>query len=104
MTEGCYKKLRETCERAIEEVVFNDSIKRFRLGIETSRLRDVSFDDEDFKFVNNAMTKYSKCVHDQSPEVGIRIPNPDELEQDIKELEEFIDKVREKQKGIKGKR
>jgi ABC-type lipoprotein export system ATPase subunit len=104
MTEDCYKKLRETCERAIEEVIFNDSIKRFRLGIETNRLKAVSFGDEDFKFVNNAISKYSECVHDQSPARGIRNPKPDELELDIKELEEFISRVRKRQDSTQKQR
>lgn len=95
-TEKCYKKLRETCERSIEEILFADSIERFRPSIETTRLKGVTFTDDDYKFIERVMSKYSGYVHDQALVKGGRMPDPDELERDINELDEYITKIRKR--------
>jgi len=84
-----YGNLRSSWERAIEEVLLRQVVLRFRRGIETQRLSEVLVEDSDFKQIRDSMSKCSKITsaHDTALEVGVSVPNPDELLEDINALE-----------------
>lgn len=87
-----FEKLRETWERTVEEVVFNDTIQRFRDSIETNRLKSVKFDDEDFKKINEGMSYSSGFLHDRACAKGeLELPDISVLENEICKLEEFVE-------------
>lgn len=88
-TFDAYQYLRDSWERAIEEVLLQNVVLRFRKGIETQRLRRVTVEDSDFSTVENGMTKCSKYCHDTASICGITIPDPAELLEDINSLDEW---------------
>ena len=92
-----FEKLRETWERGIEEVVFNDTIQRFRDSVETHRLKAVKFDDEDFKKINEGMSYSSGFLHDRASAKGeLELPDLSVLENEVRKLEEFVE-IKKKQ-------
>jgi len=87
----CYGLLRETWERAIEEVVLNDVISRFRPSIETQRLKGVTIETSDYVTIDEGMSKCSRWMtgHDSSGAIATPFPEPTEIEEDIKQLADF---------------
>ena len=75
-TIDAYRDLRETWERAVEEVLLRKVVLRFRYGIETQRLKEVLVEDSDNEQVNEGMAKCSKYLHDKAPIGGIAVPDP----------------------------
>ncbi|MCC6995171.1 MAG: AAA family ATPase [Deltaproteobacteria bacterium] len=94
-----YADLRRTWERAVEEVLLNEVVLRFRQGIETSRLKklgDITADD--LKAVEAGMTRCSKWEggHDQALAVNEPLPAPAELKADLEQLESWVTAVRKR--------
>ncbi|MBX7096431.1 MAG: AAA family ATPase [Myxococcaceae bacterium] len=91
-----YGLLRETWERAIEEVLFGGVIERLKLSVETNKLKLVDIAPTDFERVERGMSKASAQLigHDQPAAVNTPAPQPDELDADIKELESWVKDVR----------
>lgn len=73
------EQLRETWERMIEEVLFNNSVQRFSSAIQTQRLKNALFTKDLYQEVENGMSNCSNWVHDRAAGLGEAIPNPDEL-------------------------
>jgi energy-coupling factor transporter ATP-binding protein EcfA2 len=86
-TVEAYTLLRNAWERAVEEVLFDEVVMRFRKGISTTRLANVLVEDGDYQQVHAGMTRCSNYAHDKAMLGGISIPTPDELLDDIKALE-----------------
>ncbi|MEX2347934.1 MAG: AAA family ATPase [Balneolaceae bacterium] len=93
LIKGWYVKLREVWERAVEELVLGDVIHRFRLGIETSRLNDVQVSPEIIKEVDLNMAECSNKAHDQAPERNSPLPDFEEMEDDVKKVDDFRKKL-----------
>ncbi len=87
-------KLRQTWEQAVEEVVFNGALKRFRDSIEPSKLGLAQFTHVEDQVIAEAMDRISAHLHDeadvhnQSP-----MPEPDWLEQELSVLGKFVDEL-----------
>jgi len=95
------EKLRETWERAIEEVVFCDTIQRYRDSVQTQRLKGVKFDDGDYTLIDEAMTRCSKYQHDEAAAKNERsLPEPNVLENELKCLEEFVATTHKRNEAI----
>lgn len=87
LTAACYGRLRLAWERCVEEVLLNGAVQRFGEGVSTQRLKSVAVTDDDYREVENGMSKSSKFEHDAATTVGrLPMPEPDELEQDIEKL------------------
>ena len=85
-----YSDLRESWERAVEEVVLAKIVQRFVPDVMTSRLKDVTVTDEDYRIIFFAMKRASeRSGHDMSAGRDIPQPHPNEMEADLKELDEF---------------
>lgn len=99
----CYGKLRQTWERAIEEVLFNDTIQRFRPSIETTRLGRVSIEANDYVVIDRAMRRCSALMtgHDEAAAIASTPPSPDEIDADIRALEDFRTVVVKRQEAAK---
>lgn len=88
-TVDCYRQLRIAWERAVEEVLFQNVVLRFRKGISTQPLIKVVVEDADYKLIEQSMTKCSNHAHDQALMGGAAIPEPDELLADINSLDDW---------------
>jgi hypothetical protein len=89
-----YERLRETWERAVEEVLLNGVVIRFEHAIHTQQLNGLAdITDGDIQTIGEGMTKSSRFVHDEAGAVADPVPNPDELRQDINNLETWVTQV-----------
>lgn len=94
-----YGRLRETWERSVEELLLNDSVRRFRRSIETNRFAKLAdIKSEDIDFVEAAMTKCSKYLrgHDKAVAINEPVPAPAELKTDIENLEHWVSGMRKR--------
>lgn len=85
-----YAALRETWERAVEEIVLNDVVRRFGSDVGTLRLAGVDVSDDDFITVYRAMKRASEFSgHDQASGRQIDTPTKDQMMADWQELVGF---------------
>ncbi len=98
MARQLYGQLRETWERAIEEVLFGDAIQRLRLSVETKKLKVVDIQPGDYDRIEKGMGKASAELigHDQPAAMNTPAPQPEELKTDILDLEEWVKGVRQR--------
>nr|WP_256358736.1 AAA family ATPase [Pseudomonas sp. PDM27] len=105
LTTSCYGRLRLAWERSVEEVLFNGVVQRFGEGVSTMKLKSVVVTDDDYRVVEQGMTKCSKFEHDAASPVGrLPLPEPDELEQDIGKLSAWRDLVNKRNDVTRGQR
>jgi energy-coupling factor transporter ATP-binding protein EcfA2 len=85
--------IRITMERLIENDLLADVVQRFRRPINTmgkiEKLAKISA--EDCKLFDELMTKYSRYEHAQPDEAPVLLPEPDELDGDLKRLKAWLD-------------
>ncbi len=94
-----YGRLRETWERAVEEVLLNRAVIRFRRGIETKRLHEITdITKADIDAIEAGMDKCSTHLrgHDQALAINQPVPAPTELLADINVLESWVAQVRKR--------
>ena len=85
-----YAALRETWERAVEELVLNDVVRRFGTDVGTLRLGGVDVTDEDFTVIYNNMKRASEFSgHDQASARQIDMPTKQQMLADLNELQAF---------------
>jgi hypothetical protein len=85
-----YAHLRMTWERAVEELLFNNVVVRFRKGVETNRLTKVTIEPSDVEIITTNMGKCSNYTgHDGAALANLAVPLPPEIEQDIKILDDW---------------
>lgn len=85
-----YSDLRETWERAVEELVLAKTISRFDPRVQTGRLSDVEVTDDMYKTIHSAMTKTSeRSGHDMAAGRDIPLPTPEEMTEDLQILKDF---------------
>jgi len=101
-----YGLLREAWERAVEEVLLNGLVERYRPSVQTQRLAKLSdITDADCQTVDIAMTKCSTWLpgHDQAAAARAPVPTATELKTDIEALETWVKSVRKRrEKTTKG--
>jgi len=94
-----YGKLRETWERAVEEIVLNGTVTRFGRAIQTQRLKKViDLTEEDYTIIEENMSKASTYFlgHDTAGELIEEYPNIDEVKEDLNTLNEYVKKLRKR--------
>ena len=92
-----YGLLRESWERALEEVLLGGVIERFRPSVQTQQVTKIAdITERDCRILDVAMTKCSKWLsgHDQAAAARAEFPEPDVLKADIEELEEWVSTIR----------
>ena len=96
-----YGRLRQTWEKAVEEVLLGGVVGRFQRDVHTQQLRDLhDITEEDIRSVNDGVTKASRFLegHD-TPDAGAEpVPDANEVEQDIKGLEDWVRAVRQRRR------
>lgn len=91
--KSLYGRLREAWERALEEVLLNGVVQRYRPSVETHRLAKVyDITEADCKAVEAGMTKASAWLigHDQAAAARAPVPGSAELKKDIEALETWV--------------
>ena len=89
-----YGLLRESWERAIEECLLNDAVRRFRHSVETNRLKKAlqKIQPSDLAAIDKGMTRASEAFrgHDGSAELNRPIPMPDDAKRDLEEFDAWV--------------
>lgn len=96
-----YGLLREAWERALEEVLLNGIVERYRPSVQTQRLAMISdVTDEDCQALDVAMTKCSRWLpgHDQAAAARAPVPEPPELKDDIDALENWVAAIQKRRR------
>jgi energy-coupling factor transporter ATP-binding protein EcfA2 len=94
-----YGLLRETWERALEEVLLGGVVERYRPGVQTQQIAQIAdITAEDCKAVETAMTKCSTWLpgHDKAAAARAPVPPPAELKSDIEALVNWIAIIRKR--------
>lgn len=104
-TKDFYSDLRESWERAVEEIVFAKTVVRFVPDVMTGRLKEVTVTDDDYRTIFFAMKRTSeRSGHDMSAGRDIPQPSPGEMEADLKVLDEFRLELGKRRKATAAKR
>lgn len=94
-----YKRLRQSWERAVEEVLLNQTVLRFGDSVQTQRLAKLAdITDDDITLVTKETSRCSDFVHDEAATVRADVPDADVIEADIKRLDEWV-KILRAQRG-----
>jgi energy-coupling factor transporter ATP-binding protein EcfA2 len=95
--EWIYDRLRQSWERAVEELLLNQVVVRFGDGVSTQRLKVLTdITDADVQTVESEMAYCSSFVHDESGAVNAGIPDPAVVEADIKRLDDWVALLRKR--------
>ncbi len=85
-------------ERSVEEFI-SDVLKRFSNRLKTQNLPMLTaLELEDCKIMREAYARCSEWAHDQGVDYNLKIPNPDEVSDEIKILENWNKKIRDRKK------
>lgn len=88
-----YEQLRETWERAVEELLLGDVITRFSPGVATQKLKAVIVEEADYLEVEAGMSRCSDFTHDSARAFGTVTILSSELEADIEALDKFRKRI-----------
>lgn len=88
--------LRESWERAVEEILFNDAIQRYNPCVQTQRLKKAPFTQDLYSELEKGMAACSAWCHDQARAINGDIPTIDELKSFIGSFESYCKKYRAK--------
>lgn len=89
-----YGRLRESWERAVEECLFNDAVRRFGHSVQTNRLEKAlqKVQPGDWPAIEKGMTRASAAIrgHDGAAGLNPPIPTPDEAKRDLDEFDAWV--------------
>ena len=89
-----YGRLRESWERAVEEHLFNDAVRRFSQSVNTKQLEHAlkNILPDDYAKIEKGMTRASTAFrgHDGAAGLNRPIPTPEEAAQDLGEFEAWV--------------
>ncbi|MPS32630.1 MULTISPECIES: AAA family ATPase [unclassified Salinivibrio] len=96
LAQGICSDFRKLLERTVEDDLLNQVVRRHRRSVTTdNRLAPLPLiDQEDCKFIDELMTKYSCYEHSQSEETPVFIPDEPELRQDIQSLKDWRERFK----------
>jgi energy-coupling factor transporter ATP-binding protein EcfA2 len=99
-----YSRMRATYENAIEQVVFQGTVRRFdaHIRINPNIMKVTVFDIADCKTL---LTAYKKCcditeAHSNIAATNAPIPEPDEIAQDLNALKNWVISIKAKQNAL----
>ncbi|KWC64954.1 AAA family ATPase [Burkholderia ubonensis] len=79
-------------ERAVEKVMLDGLLERFRRSIQTKQIKTLAkINIGDCALIDKMMTKYSRFEHSQSDEIAGTLPDLDDLNEDLNKVIEWID-------------
>lgn len=86
--------LRESWERAVEEILFNDAIQRYNPCVQTQRLKKAPFTLDLYSELEQGMTECSAWCHDQARAINGNTPSAEILKEYIDCFEKYCKKYR----------
>lgn len=93
-------EMRKLVERMIETDLLADVLQRHRRQIKTlnkiEKLADIT--DDDCRFIDEMMTRYSRYEHSQSAEAPVALPDPNELDEDVAKMKAWRDCIEKRRK------
>lgn len=90
LAEKFYKDLRLSWERAVEEILFGDVVKRYSHNVSTQFFKYIRYSVHNAQTVEQNMTLCSsKLLHDPAHIETVDLGTPDDLEKHLKALESF---------------
>ncbi|WP_310158742.1 AAA family ATPase [Herbaspirillum sp. 1173] len=104
MVRAGYRRMRDTWELLVEELMFAGAVKRFRRSIETKKLRMVSVEDDDVAAVFAGMTRCSNFTHEGGAEAPPPLPEPDAFIADIDNLCQAVANIIARNKEVEKRR
>lgn len=99
-----YSMLRDCWERLIEEVLFGETVRRFRNSVNTLNLKKAHIDDKDFEAVTAGMTRCTKFVHDAPTDAPTDLPTPEEFMADIGAFATAHERAKTNNKAVEERR
>ena len=98
-----YTTMRETWERIVEEILFNNAVQRFRPDVMTQRLEEACYDPAaDYPVIFEGMKRCSHYSgHDPAPDLPPDLPDSDQINRDIEALKAFADTATKRRKQLK---
>lgn len=81
--------LRESWERAVEEILFNDAIQRYNPCVQTQRLKKAPFTQDLYIELEKGMTECSAWCHDQARAINGEVPTAEDLKKYIECFENY---------------
>ena len=101
---GLANQLRQTWERAVEELAFNNTIRRFELNIKSANLAEVNFTgSKDHPPFDEGIREAHKLMHDRPVALGIADPFKilDQLESNYEKLSRWTERFKNEKKKEK---
>ncbi|MDA9503964.1 hypothetical protein XI09_04005 [Bradyrhizobium sp. CCBAU 11386] len=102
--KNLYGRLRDTYERAVEEVIFCDVVRRGSDRVETQKLRFVHLADALAIKFHDGMTKANTHSHDNPEVAAVQTPTPTDFEADLAAIETLIADFRAEHQAAESKR
>ena len=98
-----YTYMRETWERVVEEILLNNAVQRFRPEIMTQRIEQACIEPKaDYPAIVEGMKRCSHYSgHDPAPDLPPGLPEPQQIEQDIADLEAFADTAMDRRTSLR---
>jgi len=93
--------IRILLEKIVEADLLAGIVRRYNPEVQTKGKIEhlAKITPEDCKFVDDMMTAYSRHEHSQPDEAPVELPNPDEIEADLKRIVEFIECLQSRRKA-----
>jgi len=104
LVRGGYRRLRDTWEQLVEDLLLQGTVRRFRRSVETTRLRYVAVEDSDASAVYNGMGRCSNFTHEGGTEAPPPLPEPEEFLADVEALAAFAKQLEERAKETEERR
>jgi len=101
-----YNLLRETWESLVEQDLLFETVLRHGSEVQTQRLKSVTITTEDYKKIHINMSKCSKWMfgHDKSKSIDVNRPSPNELKEDIENINTFSKEIRKRRETLRKER
>jgi hypothetical protein len=95
------KDLRITLERLVEVVLLNRVVERFSREVQTKGklLSLAKISAADCELIDGLMTKYSFYEHSDPDESPVPVPDPEEIERDLKSIAAWCQEFKQRCPG-----
>jgi hypothetical protein len=79
--------MRQTVERALEDILIAGVVQRYRKNIQITQVKDLTkIEESDCKLIEGYWDKYSKFLHDHREGNPVTWPSPVDIAKDAEQL------------------